>query len=128
MRGVKAIMEGMTMNVVKIVVICLGGSLALFLGPSLVEAAGDPTKGKAIYEKYCMACHGLQGKGDGPAGKMLKPPAANFISAESKKKSDADLRHVIEKGKPGTAMGPWKPPLSDADINEVLVYLSTLRK
>jgi len=119
----------MTMNVTNVVVICLGGSLALFfLGPSHVEAAGGPAKGKAIYEKYCMACHGSQGKGDGPAGKMLKPPAANLTSAESMKKTEADLRHVIEKGKPGTAMGPWKPPLSDADINEVLVYLSTLRK
>ena len=72
------------MNVTNVVVICLGGSLALFfLGPSHVEAAGGPAKGKAIYEKYCMACHGSQGKGDGPAGKMLKPPAANLTSAES---------------------------------------------
>ena len=98
------------MNVVKVIVICLGGSLGLFLlGPSHVEAAGGPAKGKAIYEKYCMACHGSQGKGDGPAGKMLKPPAANLISAESKKKSEADLRHVIEKGSQERRWGLGSP-------------------
>jgi mono/diheme cytochrome c family protein len=94
----------------------------------MLEAAGDPANGKALYEKHCMACHGPQGKGDGPAGKMLKPPAADFTSAESKKRSEADLRQLVEKGKPGTAMGPWKPQLSDADVNDVLVYLSTFRK
>ena len=117
------------MNFTKAALFCLGANLGLILiGPPMLEAAGDPAKGKALYEKHCVACHGPQGKGDGPAGKMLKPPAADFTSAESKKKSEADFRQVVEKGKPGTAMGPWKPQLSDADINEVLVYLSTLRK
>ncbi len=109
---------------------CLVASLGLMLRSDrlAVEAAGDSAKGKAIYEKYCMACHGPQGKGDGPAGKMLKPPAADFTSAESKKKSEEDLRQVVENGKPGTAMGPWKSQLSDADIKDVLAYLITLRK
>lgn len=117
------------MNFTNAAVFCLGASLGVILiGPPALEAAGDPAKGKTIYEKFCMACHGPQGKGDGPAGKMLKPLAADFTSAESKKKSEADLRQVVEKGKPGTAMGPWKPQLSDADINDVLAYLSTFRK
>lgn len=117
------------MKVTNIVVVCVATSLGfMFAGLPRVEAAGDPAKGKAVYEKHCIVCHGPQGKGDGPAGKMLKPPAADFTSAESKKKSDAELRLVIEKGKPGTAMGPWKPPLSDADIADVLLYLSTLKK
>jgi mono/diheme cytochrome c family protein len=121
--------RAMTMNFTNAAVLCLGASLGLILiGPPTLEAAADPAKGKAAYEKYCMACHGPQGKGDGPAGKMLKPPAADFTSAESKKKSEADLRQVIEKGKPGTAMGPWKSQLSDSDINDVLAYLMGLRK
>jgi high-affinity iron transporter len=128
-RILEKFLRAMTMNFTNAAVFCLGASLGVILiGPPALEAAGDPAKGKTIYEKFCMACHGPQGKGDGPAGKMLKPLAADFTSAESKKKSEADLRQVVEKGKPGTAMGPWKPQLSDADINDVLAYLSTFRK
>ncbi len=100
----------------------------ILLQPVPSQAAGDPTKGKAIYEQRCATCHGPQGKGDGPTGKMLKPPAADFTSTASKKKSEADLRQVIENGKTGTAMVPWKTQISEADIDNVLAYLNTLRK
>jgi mono/diheme cytochrome c family protein len=96
--------------------------------PRSLAAAGDPSKGKATYEKLCMACHGPQGKGDGPAGRMLKPPAGDFTSAESKKKSEADLRHVIENGKLGTAMGPWKSQVPQPEMNDLTAYVMTLRK
>jgi len=100
----------------------------LLLQPPSIDAAGDPTKGKPIYEKYCMACHGPQGKGDGPAGKMLKPPPADFTSATSKKKSEANLREVVENGKPGTAMVPWKSQLSETEVSDVIGYVMALRK
>jgi mono/diheme cytochrome c family protein len=96
--------------------------------PAAVAAPGDTVKGKAIYEKHCVACHGPQGKGDGPTGKVLVPPAADFTSAASKKKSDADLLKIIENGKPPTAMVAWKGQLSDQDIQHVLAYVKTLRK
>ena len=89
---------------------------------------GDPGKGKAVYEQRCLACHGSQGKGDGPMGTLLVPPAADFTSATSRKKSDADLLQIIEKGKPPTAMAAWKGQLSEQDIQHVLAYVKTLRK
>jgi cytochrome c6 len=100
----------------------------VLLGPFSVHAAGDPTKGTAIYQKHCLVCHGPQGKGDGPAGKSLKPPASDFTSAASKKKSAADLRRIIEEGKSGTAMIAWKSQLSPSDIDDVLGYVAVLRK
>ena len=107
--------------------------LIVFLGlllpqPRVVEASGDPAKGKAIYEKHCMVCHGAEGKGDGPTGRLLKPPAADFTSAMSKKKSEADLLQTAENGKPGTAMVPWKTQLSQPELNDVIGYVMTLRK
>jgi mono/diheme cytochrome c family protein len=102
--------------------------VVLLLPLSFAEAAGDPTPGKAVYERHCMACHGPEGKGDGPAGKMLKPPAADFTSAASKKKSEVDFKNVVENGKPGTAMGAWKSQLSQTQIGDVLAYVKALRK
>lgn len=110
---------------------CAFGGFAagfLMLIQSASGAGGDAGKGKAVYEQRCLACHGPQGKGDGPTGKVLIPPAADFTSAASKKKSDADLLKIIENGKPPTAMVAWKGQLSDQDIQNVLAYVKTLRK
>jgi len=36
------------------------------------------TKGKTLFETNCSSCHGVEGKGDGVAGKNLNPPPRNF--------------------------------------------------
>ena len=90
--------------------------------------AAQPAAGKVVYEKHCLACHGPQGKGDGPIGRVIKPPAADFTSARSKKKSPAELRQVIEEGRANTAMIAWMRQLSDEEIQEVLAYVLTLRQ
>ncbi len=32
----------------------------------------NPTSGKAMYQAYCASCHGIDGRGDGPAAPALK--------------------------------------------------------
>ena len=91
-------------------------------------AGGDPAKGKAVFEKSCAACHGQLGKGDGPTGAMLTPKPADLTGAATVKKSDADLRTIIEKGKPPSAMIGWKGQLSDGEIENVLAYVRSLGK
>ena len=91
-------------------------------------AGGDAAKGKSIFQSKCVSCHGTEGKGDGPVGKALKPPAGDFSSAESKKKSPEQLQKIIEEGAPKTAMVAWKKQLNETEIQDVLAYLLTLRK
>ena len=91
-------------------------------------AAGDAAKGKAIFQSKCVTCHGPEGKGDGPLGKKLKPPAGDFTSAESKKKPEAELLEVIQNGKPKTSMVAWSKQLNEAEMQDVLAYVLTLRK
>ncbi len=109
------------------VLVAAAAGLAAIVPPAWA-AGGDPVKGKAVYEQRCSACHGPQGKGDGPTGKVLVPPAADFTSAKSRKKSDAELLEIIENGKPPSAMIAWKGQLSEQDIRNVLAYVKTLRK
>jgi mono/diheme cytochrome c family protein len=61
------------------------------------------------------------GKGDGPIGKMLIPPAANLTVLG--KKSDQELLATIQDGRPGTAMPSWKDNLSAQEIADVLFYV-----
>lgn len=91
-------------------------------------ASGDPAKGKDLYGKHCLVCHGPQGKGDGPTGKAIVPSAADFTSARSKKKPPAELLKVIQEGRANTAMGAWTRQLSEEEIQHVLAYVLILRK
>jgi mono/diheme cytochrome c family protein len=38
----------------------------------------DPTSGKVMFKDYCAACHGIEGKGNGPAAEFLKSPHPEF--------------------------------------------------
>ncbi len=110
-----------------VVLIAVGIALEVWIQPRLLSSAGPQLgTGKAIYEKHCLICHGSRGKGDGPTGKVLIPPATDLTSAASKTKSDADLLKVIRDGKPPTAMPAWKGQLSEQDIRDVLAYIRSL--
>ena len=43
----------------------------------------DPTSGKAMYNAYCASCHGVDGKGDGPAASALKASPTNLTTLAS---------------------------------------------
>jgi mono/diheme cytochrome c family protein len=60
-----------------------GTALAGQSGGAAQEKAGikqvpitysDPGSGAQMYRDYCAACHGTEGKGDGPAATFLKAP------------------------------------------------------
>jgi mono/diheme cytochrome c family protein len=106
-------------------------ALAVFiLGGALAIAAdkGDAQKGKTLFEKNCVVCHGAMGKGDGPTGKLLVPPAADLTSATTGKKSDAEILQIITNGKPPTAMPVFKGQLSEQQILDAVAYVRNLGK
>jgi high-affinity iron transporter len=101
--------------------------LALGLtAPSGWAETGDPSKGKELYVRLCSVCHGDQGKGDGPAGPMLKPPPADLTSSKVKGAADAELFQTVQNGKPSTAMVAFKGQLSDQQIHDVVAYIRSL--
>jgi len=105
--------------------------LLLGLGIWILPASGidgDASKGKPIYEKNCLICHGPQGRGDGPMGKSLNPPAPNFANPESQHKSDAELLKTIREGHPDSAMTAWKGTLSEQQFNDVLSYIRKISR
>jgi high-affinity iron transporter len=89
---------------------------------------GDPANGKATYVRLCSVCHGDQGKGDGPAGPALRPPAADLTSSKVKGAADAELFQTVQNGKPSTAMIAFKKQLSDQQIHDVVAYIRSLGK
>ncbi len=88
-------------------------------------AAGEAnlSRGKQVYEKYCLACHGKQGRGDGAT--QFDPPVADLTSSEVLMKPDSRLLRSIHGGRTNTAMDAWKSTLSDEAMRDVLAYILT---
>lgn len=94
-----------------------------FGGHRPLAAEGDHVRGKSLYEKYCLACHGPQGRGDGY--RQFNPPVADLTSPRVLKKPNSQLLRSIHEGRANTAMGAWKWVLSEEETRDVLEYVLT---
>jgi mono/diheme cytochrome c family protein len=50
----------------------------LLLAGMPARAAGTEHPGEGLYLRYCGACHGPEGKGDGVAGTFMRPKPADL--------------------------------------------------
>ena len=75
----------------------------------------NPTSGKEMYLAYCASCHGVSGKGNGPAAAALKTPPADLTQLAKNnggKFPDAKVQQAI-KGDPNmpSAHGSQQMPV-----------------
>lgn len=96
--------------------------------PPLADAATQPgpaTSASDLYVRWCAACHGTEGRGDGPAARHLYPPPRDFHSESFRLVSTAnavptreDVVAAIARGMPGTAMRAFDN-LSNAEVQQL---------
>src|SRR2546430_4342105 len=102
--------------------------------PTFRLSAQDAQRGRAVYEKWCLECHGEKGEGNGAGAKILLPPPRDFTrgvykirtTASGELPTDDDLERVVSEGMPGTGMPEWKTKLSDAERKDVVGYVKSL--
>jgi len=87
--------------------------------PELVE------KGKALFAKSCVSCHGPKGEGDGVAAKALNPKPRNLVT-NPLKGGAPEAFDVLTKGVKGTAMIAYKH-LSEEDRWALSYYVDSLK-
>jgi DMSO reductase family type II enzyme heme b subunit len=91
-------------------------------------------KGKKVYFKRCVWCHGVEGGGDGPSADRLFTRPRNFIQGTFKIRTtasgdlalDADLINTVKNGLQGSAMPAWGEFLSNDEIVAVVNFVKTL--
>jgi mono/diheme cytochrome c family protein len=89
-------------------------------------------KGKAIYvgKGICFTCHGISGKGDGDAGKVMNPSPRDFTNPEFHElRTDGELFWVIKHGIAGTGMISFNPSMiTDEETWQVILYMRTFKE
>jgi DMSO reductase family type II enzyme heme b subunit len=108
----------------------LPAACLLGLAPTAAAQQAD-SPGKRVYDRWCAACHGVDGDGAGAAAAYMLPRPRDFTrgvyqirtTATGELPTDDDLRRVIDDGMPGTTMPGWRRTLSQAERNAVLDYI-----
>ena len=66
-------------------------------------------KGKQLFQQQCVSCHGVEGKGDGPAAAALNPRPRNFHVSEGWKngRKVSMVFKTLKDGIPGSSMASY---------------------
>ena len=109
----------------------LGIAAILMVGLVPVSLAASPKvspeAGKKLYLESCQNCHGPTGKGDSEMAAYLTPAPDDLTGKAAQSKSDAQLRKIIQEGRPGTAMTGYAASLDEAKIADLLAYIRSLQ-
>ncbi|HZJ70634.1 MAG TPA: cytochrome c [Planctomycetota bacterium] len=105
------------------------GTLTLARWPLDAGAA----RGYEVYGRWCVGCHGPEGRGDGAAAAFLDPLPRDFQSASFKFRSTPsgelprldDVMHVVRCGLRGSAM-PSFPLLPQEELRDVSAFVLSL--
>lgn len=104
-------------------------ALAAVLLSSSPAGAADAAAGEKVFKMRCAMCHGQTGKGDGPAGKALKPPPRDFSNAEWQAGiTDEQIKETFLKGGAAVGKSPTMPPHPDlkSKADDIVAYIRSL--
>ena len=79
-------------------------------------------RGAMVYAEGCVACHGVEGAGNGSVAHIFLPRPANLVEIKANR---ARVLQVLAQGVPGASMPVFKG-LSSDDQNAVATYVATL--
>jgi cytochrome c6 len=102
----------------------LGSLMLICLAASFGSTAVAQNVGADTFKAKCQMCHGADGIGATPAGKIAK--IVSFKDPTIVNAPDADLIAVIKNGK--NKMPPFATKLTDDQIAAVLAHIRTLEK
>lgn len=111
------------------------GFLAMPVDPRPPSTPALVARGRDVFAKNCVACHGQKGDGKGYGAPFLSPPPRDFTAGVFKLRTtpsgsmprDEDLYRTISRGVTGTAMPAWKWFLPDpADRWALVEYIKAL--
>lgn len=95
---------------------------ALAFSVSADSSANEAEKGKKVYDKYCVKCHGEDGSGS-KYGLGLRPKPAGDLRTNRFFLSDNELLIVVNHGGALREMPNWQYVLTEVEAKDVAVYV-----
>ena len=114
-------------------VLLAGCSVVSFAQESHIgTTTGHASRGKDLYQRYCVFCHGTYGDGRGENAAYLDPKPRDFTQATYKCRStptgtlplDTDLYDTITRGVHASGMPSWSP-LTRQQRADLVAYIKT---
>ncbi|HKA61913.1 MAG TPA: cytochrome c [Methylomirabilota bacterium] len=104
---------------------------APWVAPESEKAKKNPTpsdkktvdQGEKVAKINCVSCHGVKGKGDGPAAVALNPKPADWTSKRVQDMSDGEIFWKMTTGR--GAMPAWRH-LPENERWSIVRYIRTL--
>ncbi|MFZ1395342.1 MAG: CopD family protein [Candidatus Promineifilaceae bacterium] len=131
--------EGQLVALLTISLVCfwLGGSQlftffneeytpAKFATNPILPDAESIAIGQALFTENCIACHGPEGRGDGPTALSLNPPPADFAAGHTAIHTDGDLYYWILQGIEETAMPAFSEQITEEQAWHLVNYVRRL--
>ncbi len=78
-------------------------------------------RGAALYEVTCKVCHGPDGRGDGPVGKLFDPSPVDLHEAYTQDQADGQLFFTLTRGR--VAMPYYRDSLTHTERWDVVNYV-----
>jgi cytochrome c oxidase cbb3-type subunit 2 len=99
---------------------------------SVPQTEAQVARGKVVYDRRCVGCHGSKGDGNGPMATFLDPRPRNFTLGSFKFRTtpsgslptDGDLYRTLTRGVRWTAMPTWHE-LPEKDRLAAIAYIKT---
>ncbi len=125
----------------------VAATLLLMSGPAALAFqsgkidADAVNRGRALFSRYCVSCHGSSAKGDGPAASALKAAPANLTSISKRYNGfpDEKIMDFIDGEKYAIGHGSREMPVwgkrlrrgkggAQDDVNALTRYLASIQK
>jgi cytochrome c oxidase cbb3-type subunit 2 len=116
-----------------LVLLLAAGGPATFAQESHIGGVtGEASRGKQLYRRYCVGCHGSHGDGQGENATWIDPKPRNFVSGTFKCRStptgelptDDDLYKSVTRGFVNSNMPSWLP-LTEQQRADLVAYVKT---
>lgn len=75
-----------------VVTLAIVGAAVFFISAKPSQA---PVDGRALYVRYCASCHGMGGRGDGPASKAFRRRPSDLTRVRERYKGQYPVREVM---------------------------------
>lgn len=97
--------------------------------PPLSDSEAARTTGRALFRDHCGVCHGVGGRGDGPAAPGMRTRPSDFMNLEhSNMYGVGEKFWIITHGAEETGMPGFGTTLSDEERWSLVLHILSLQR